>query len=296
MEMPRGCQARLSEPPRPPSEPRHKAPPGSTDCHCHMFGPQSRYKLSPTRGYTPAAESDIKSYLATANTLGIERMILVQPVAYGTDHACTLDSIEIFGRHRTRAIAVIDENFSEATLRGMDQRGFCGARINSITPNSTGLDHLDSVVGLIAPFGWHLQLFVDGAELPELETKILSLPVPVVIDHMGGIPVDHGMNGPEFQALLRLLDSGKCWVKLCGYRSSAAGPPYADLLELAQALIREAPERCVWGTDWPHINMFGDLHPDDGKMLDLLYDWAPDPGKLHRILVDNPAQLYGFKA
>ena len=261
-----------------------------------MLGPQSRYKLSPTRGYTPAPESNIKTYTAMAETLGIERMVIVQPVAYGMDHACTLDSIEIFGRHRTRAVAVIDENFSEATLRGMDERGFCGARINNITPNSTGTAHLEPVVRLIAPLGWHVQLFVRGAELPELEKRILALPVPAVIDHMGQIPTSRGTDSPEFQCLLRLLDSGKCWVKLCGYRSSVAGPPYADLLAPAQKLIQAAPERCVWGSDWPHTNMFGNLNPDDGKLLDLLYDWAPDPKQLHRILVDNPAELYGFVA
>jgi predicted TIM-barrel fold metal-dependent hydrolase len=296
VDSPRGEQARLSEPPRPASAPRHPSPAGATDCHFHMLGPQNRYKLSPTRGYTPAPESNMRTYLDMANTLGIERMVIVQPVAYGKDHACTLDSIEILGRHRTRAIAVIDESFSEATLRGMDQRGFCGARINSITPNSTGLDHLESVVRLIAPLGWHVQLFVHGAELPDLEKRILSLPVPAVIDHMGQIPTDRGINSPEFLTLLRLLESGKCWVKLCGYRSSVAGPPYADLLEPARKLIETAPERCVWGTDWPHTNMFGSLLPDDGKLLDLLYDWAPDPGQLRRILVENPAQLYGFVA
>jgi predicted TIM-barrel fold metal-dependent hydrolase len=190
---------------------------------------------------------------------------------------------------------VINDTFSEATVRDLDQRGFCATRVNSITSNGTPLNQLQSVARLIAPFGWHLELYTQPEELPGLAQTLLSLPVPVVIDHMGRIPASRGVNNPEFQALLRLLDSGKCWVKLCGYRSSTEGPPYADLLEPARKIVESAPERCVWGTDWPHPGMAGPLLPDDGKLLDLLYDWAPDRGRLHRILVENPAELYGFE-
>jgi predicted TIM-barrel fold metal-dependent hydrolase len=123
---------------------------------------------------------------------------------------------------------------------------------------------------------------------------LLSQPVPVVIDHMGRIPTSSGMDSPEFQTLLRLAGSGKCWVKLTGYRCSVDGPPYADLLAPAQKIIATAPERCIWGSDWPHPRREGPLIPDDGKMLDLLSDWAPDPKDFHRILVDNPVKLYRF--
>jgi predicted TIM-barrel fold metal-dependent hydrolase len=259
-----------------------------------MLGPQERYPLSRTRGYTPAPEANLKNYLQVAETLGLDRMVIVQPVAYGMDHACTVDTLEMLGRHRAKAVAVIDRSFDASAVRRLDEQGFCGARVNSITPNSTGLDQLVDVAWLIAPLGWHVQVFTRDRELSFIENLLPSLPVSVVIDHMGHIPTSRGVESPEFQRLLRLLDSGRCWVKLCGYRSSTQGPPYDDLLPMARTLIERAPERCVWGTDWPHTNMFGRLLPDDGGLLDLFCDWAHGPEQVHRILVDNPAELYGF--
>jgi predicted TIM-barrel fold metal-dependent hydrolase len=261
-----------------------------------MLGPQYSSRLSPTRGYTPPPEANIESYTQVAETLGIDRMVIVQPVAYGQDHTCTCDTIEIFGRNRARAVAVLDRNFDPGKLRELDKVGFCGARVNAITLNSTGLDQLDDVVRLIEPLGWHVQLFVHGEQLPGLKQKIDELPMPVVIDHMGQIPTSRGSDSPEFQTLLRLLDTGKVWVKMCGYRSSMEGPPYADLLKPAQKIIAAAPDRCVWGSDWPHTNMFGPLLPNDATLLNLLYDWTPDEQQQHKILVDNPATLYGFQA
>lgn len=289
-----GVEPPMSEPPLPALKPRQRASPNSTDCHFHIYGPVERYPLSPGRGYTPPPIANISTYLEMANTLGIERMVIVNPTPYGTDHSCTLDSIENFGRHRAKAVAVINDTFSKSTLRDMARRGVCAARVNSVNMNSTPIDQLQTIVKMIIPLGWHLEVYVYGQELPALEKTLLSLPIPFVIDHMGRIPTDHGMNNPAFQTLLRLLDSGNGWIKLCGYRSSAQGPPYADLLEPAQAIIKAAPERCVWGTDWPHPRREGLLLPNDGTLLNLLYDWAPDPEQVHRILVDNPAQLYGF--
>lgn len=278
-----------------PAQPRRPAPKGSADCHFHLFGRPDACKLSPTRGYTPAPGSELGDYILVAETLGIDRMVIVQPAAYGTDHKCALDSIELLGRHRTRAIGIVDDSVSNCDLKTMDERGFRGARINSITKNSTGIDQLQDVVRRIAPLGWHIQLFVHGMELPNLASLLVSLPVPVVIDHMGQIPTDRGLESTEFKTLLRVLDSGNCWVKLCGYRCSTVGPPYSDLLEPARKIIQTAPERCVWGTDWPHTKMFGRLLPNDADLLNLLYDWAPDERQLRRILVENPERLYGFE-
>jgi predicted TIM-barrel fold metal-dependent hydrolase len=284
----------MSVPPIPASKPRHRAPANSTDCHFHIYGPVERYPLSEGRGYTPPPIANIKTYLEMANTLGIERMVIVNPTPYGTDHRCTADTIEQFGRQRAKAVAVVDESFTESDLRDLAKKGFCAARVNSVNTNSTPVSKLQTIVKMIEPLGWHLELYVEGKELPGLERTLLSLPMPVVIDHMGRIPTDQGIDNPEFQTLLRLLSTGKVWIKLCGYRSSVQGPPYADLLESAQTIIKVAPDRCIWGTDWPHPRREGPLLPDDGKLLDLLYDWAPDPKQLHRILVDNPAKLYGF--
>lgn len=284
-----------SEPPRTASKPRQKAPAGSTDCHFHIFGPVEEYPLSPSRGYTPSPEAHLDTYATMAQTLGLERMVIVNPTPYGTDHRCTADCLRKFGPSRAKGVAVINRTFSKDAIRDLSESGFCAARVNSVNTNTTPVDQIEWVAETVAPFGWHVELYVEGSELPRLADTIMSLPVSaVVIDHMGRIPTDRGTNCPEFQTLLRLLDSGKCWIKLCGYRSSIEGPPYADLLAPARKIIESAPERCVWGTDWPHPRRSGDLLPDDGKLLDLLYDWAPSTRDLHRILVDNPARLYRF--
>ena len=249
----------LSPAPLTASKPRQKAPAGAIDCHFHIFGPPDRYPLDPTRLYTPNPQANIKTYQAMAETLGIERMVIVNPTPYGTDTRCTIDSIEIFGRDRAKAVAVVNDTVSDATLRDLDQKGFCAARVNSLMTNSTPVSELQTVVRRIAPLGWHLEVYIAGEELPGLEQTLLSLPVPVVIDHMGRIPTTRGINSPEFQTLLRLLSSGKCYVKLCGYRSSVQGPPYADLagagtedychragaLRLGYRLAAPAPRRSV---------------------------------------------------
>lgn len=284
----------ISEAPLTPSKPRLKAPPNSTDCHFHVFGPADRYALSPRRGYTPSPEANIHTYQALAKTLGLERVVIVNPTPYGTDHQCTIDSIEIFGRDRARAVALVNEGFTPKMLKDLAEKRFCAARVNNVNSNSTPVEELKTIVKMIEPLGWHLEVYVEGAALPALEQVLLSLPVPFVIDHMGRVPSNLRLDHPQFQSLLRLISSGKGWVKLCGYRSSVEGPPYADVLPQAQKLIQTAPERCVWGTDWPHPRRFGALNPDAGKLLDLLYDWAPDPKQLHRILVENPAKLYRF--
>jgi predicted TIM-barrel fold metal-dependent hydrolase len=287
-------QPPLSPPPLAAKKPKHRGPKGSTDCHFHIFGPHDRYALSPGRGYTPSEESNIRTYQTMADTVGIDRMVIVNPTPYGKDHTATIDSIEIFGRDRTRAVAVIDESFSDATLRGFASRGFVAARVNDVNTNTTRVSKLDEIVPRIAPLGWHLEVYVEGSALPGLEAKLLSLPVPFVIDHMGRIPTSRGIDSPEFKSLLRLLESGKCWIKLCGYRSSVQGPPYDDLLEEAQKIIAIAPDKCVWGTDWPHPRREGPLLPDDGTLIDLLYDWSGNDEQFHRILVENPAKLYHF--
>lgn len=283
-----------SQAPLPASRPRFRAPAGATDCHFHIFGPQDRYPLNSIREYTPSPTASLDAYLALASTLGIERMVVVHPTPYGIDHRCTIDSIEILGSHRTKGVALINDSIAPATLLDMDRRGFCAARVNSVARNGTPVSQLPAVARLVAPLGWHVEVYVEGKQLPNLADTLLSQPVPVVIDHIGLIPTNRGVNSAEFLTLLRLLSSGKCWVKLCGYRSSSAGPPYADLLAPVQKIIETAPERCVWGSDWPHSRREGPLMPDDGKLLDLLYDWAPSPQNLHRILVSNPAKLYRF--
>ena len=274
------------------SRPDWQPPPGGVDCHMHIFGPYGRYPLSPGRSYTPP-EASIAQYRAMLDTLGLHRTIIVQPSIYGTDNAVTLDAVAAIGPTRARAVVVVDDSFGPDALADMAARGACGVRFNAVSGNGTPLAQLEALAARIAPLGWHLQLYTHAAQLPELEPILAHLPVPVVLDHMGGCKAADGLESPAFQALLRLLRTG-AWVKLSGYRSSA-GHPYADVAPLARALIAAAPERCLWGTDWPHPSLASPEDvPDDGHLLTLLGQWAPDAAHRRAILVDNPACLYGF--
>jgi len=274
------------------STPARLAPPGACDCHFHIFGPHDRYPMSPGRAYTPP-EATMADYDTIRTTLGLQRFVVVQPSIYGIDNRCTLDAVAAFGPARARAVAVIDDSFDAAALASLHAAGVRGVRFNAVSGNGTPLEQLATLAGRIAPLGWHLQLYLHGGALPDLAPVLAALPVPVVIDHMGQVASVKGVAHPEFQALRRLLDGGHAWVKLCGYRSSSAGYPFHDMLDQARALIAAAPERCLWGTDWPHPNFMGTM-PDDGALLDLLGEWAGSERQRHRILVDNPAVLYGF--
>jgi predicted TIM-barrel fold metal-dependent hydrolase len=259
----------------------------------HIFGPYDRYPLSPGRSYTPP-EASVAMYEDLLATLGFRRTVIVQPSIYGTDNAVTLDAVQAIGQDRARAVVVVDDAVTPEQLRAMHDQGARGVRFNAVSGNGTPLEQLGALVAKIAPLGWHLQLYAHAAEILALEATLARMPIPVVIDHMGGIKAaEGGVDSPAFAALLRLLKGG-AWAKLCGYRSSA-GHPYRDVSAMARAMIAAAPDRCVWGTDWPHPSLFPPLEmPDDGHLLDLLGEWAPEAAQRQAILVDNPARLYGF--
>jgi len=275
------------------SRPNWQPPANSADCHMHIFGPYDRYPLSPGRGYTPP-EASIAQYLEMLATIGLSRTVVVQPSVYGTENAVTLEAVEALGFDRARAVVVVDEECDAASLQAMHRRGARGVRFNAVSGNGTPLEQLEGLAERVAPLGWHIQLYTHGAELLALEPVLARLPVTVVIDHMGGVrTAEGGAESPAFKALLRLLERG-AWAKLCGYRSSS-GQPYADVLPMARAMIAAAPDRCVWGTDWPHPSLHSPEEvPDDGHLLDLLAQWAPEEAQRRAILVDNPARLYGF--
>jgi predicted TIM-barrel fold metal-dependent hydrolase len=275
------------------SRPSWRAPPGAVDCHCHVFGPFDRYPLSPGRSYTPP-EASVAQYLDMLGTIGLSRTAIVQPSIYGTENAVSLDAVETIGLDRARAVVVVDDGFGAAELAAMGERGARGVRFNAVSGNGTPVEQLERLAERIAPLGWHVQLYAHGAEMVDLEPVLRRLPVPVVVDHMGGVKAaEGGVEHPGFRALLRLLEGG-AWAKLCGYRSSS-GPPYADVAPMARAILSAAPERSVWGTDWPHPSLGSPSEvPDDGVLLDALGVWAPDEGTRRAVLVDNPARLYGF--
>ena len=276
------------------SRPRRRSPPGGTDCHFHIIGPHDRYPFIANRAYTPP-DALVPHYQDMARTLGIERMVVVQPSVYGHDNRCTLDAVELLGRRNTRAIVVIDDSIKDATLKEMDAQGTVGIRVNTVLAGGTPPEQITSLGRRLAPLGWHIQVWSHGEQLLGLAPLLERLPVPVVLDHMGGVQSNRGLDSPEFQAMMRLLDTGKTYVKISGYRSSSQGYPYADVAPIARKLIAAAPERMVWGTDWPHPSLFGNTHmPDDGQLLDMLQEWDSSETLWQKILVDNPARLYGF--
>lgn len=272
--------------------PRVRAPAGSCDCHFHVFGDPRLYPFSMPRDYTPP-QAPLEAWQNMAGVLGLERMVIVQPSVYGIDNTCTLDALKTVGSKKARAVVVLNNEVSDHELERLDGCGVRGVRFNLVNTGGLTPDLMNSLAHRIAPLGWHLQFYVDGRQLPEIGTMIEKLATPVVIDHMGQVRRDSPTYDEELAALLRLMSNGKTWVKLCGYRASTLTYPYDDVAPLARALIDAAPERCVWGTDWPHPGLQSGM-PDDGALLDLLSTWAPSTALRDQILVRNPARLYGF--
>lgn len=285
----------LCQPPRAVTRrPTLVAPAGTCDSHCHIIGPATRYPVSPNRSFT-APDALVDDYLRMAGTLGIERMIIVQPSFYGADNSCTVDAIAALGQHRARGVAMVEPTISESALAALDAGGIRAARFITTAGGGASIADLETVARKIAPFGWHVELYVPPVSWPEILPVLDRLPVPAVLDHMAALSADPVRNDPAVvKAILRLLEAEKAWVKLCGYRASVAGHPYADVVGLAKSLIAHAPSRCVWGSDWPHTNITGHM-PDDGDLLDLMLDWEPDEAVRKAILADNPARLYGFE-
>jgi predicted TIM-barrel fold metal-dependent hydrolase len=271
--------------------PRQKAPALTCDCHFHIFGPYDKYPLSPGRTYNPPPAL-VPDYLAMAEMLGIQRMVVVQASVSGTDNAVTLDAVRQFGQHRARAVAVIDAGFTDAMLRQMHDGGVRGVRFNLSSGNGTPIDQLEPIARRLAPLGWHIQVYTEGETLAEMAPTLAKLPVPIVIDHCGGVKAGLGLDHPQFHALLRLLDLGNAWIKVCSYRVSSTGQPWADPAPNVKEFVARYPERCVWGTDWPHPQM--NPSPEAGLLLDQFFEWTPDATVRQRILVDNAAKLYGF--
>lgn len=275
-----------------PGKPKIVVPPNACDCHAHIIGPGAQYPFAAGRSYTPP-EAPRVAYQRMLTALGLQRAVIVQPSFYGTDNRCTYDAIVESGG-AWHAVAVLNPDTPTKEMQRLHDAGFRGARINLIYKGGVTVDTLEPLAKLIAPFNWHLELLTDGRDLVELAPRLRRLPVRVEIDHIGRVPANLGVSNPGFQALLGLLREGNCWVKLSGgYLTSAGAFPYEDVAPMAKALVEAAPERLVWGSDWPHQSCKTAV-PKDAGLLDLLGTWAPDVKVRNRILADNAAALYDF--
>jgi len=286
-------------PPDPhPHAPAFMVPQGACDCHAHICGPQSHYGYVPERIYTPP-DALLPAYDGLLTALAVARAVLVQPSFHGTDNRAMLSAMRA-SRRPMRGVAVLDDDVEERELIALHETGVRGARLN-IVDVKTGkgelpLQKIKALAERIAPFGWHIEFLMHVDEFPDLDRMLGGLPVEFVFGHLGYVRADKGVTTPGFQALLRLMRDRRAWVKLTGpYRISCGPLPHADTNPFAAALVETAPDRLVWGSDWPHVKVTWDIAmPNDGDLLDLLATWVPDAGLRHKVLVENPARLYGF--
>jgi 2-pyrone-4,6-dicarboxylate lactonase len=273
--------------------PRYTPPPGACDAHCHIWGPAARFPFAEGRPFTPPdrGKEDLAALYAR---LGIERSVIVQAIVHGTDNGAMLDAIASSGG-RYRGVALVDDSFDERALEALHEGGVRGVRFGFVKHLKArpDLGFFRRIVARIAPLGWHAQIHLDAADLIELREELDALRIPFVIDHMGRVDAAGGVEQPAFLALLEQVRRENCWVKVSGAdRVSTAGPPFHDALPFAGALIAAAPDRVLWGTDFPHSNP-RHIVEDDASLLELLPLMADQAG-LERLLVKNPARLYGF--
>ncbi|HWX71169.1 MAG TPA: amidohydrolase family protein [Xanthobacteraceae bacterium] len=285
-------------------------PSGACDCHTHIFGDPQKFPFFAGRVYTPEPASP-EEMAALHKSLHIERVVIVTPSVYGTDNSATLYGMKARGA-TARGVAVIDDKTPESELDAMNAAGIRGIRINlatgGITDPAVARLRLQAAIDRAKGHNWHVQIYSNLPVIAALKSELAQSPVPLVLDHFAGAQAALGVDQPGFADVVELVRNGKTYVKISGaYRASKAAPDYADVLPFAKALIAANPDRLVWGTDWPHPDAVTppgkkptDVTPllqiDDGRLLNLLAVWTPDAAIRQRILVANPARLYGFDA
>ncbi|RQR70962.1 MULTISPECIES: amidohydrolase [unclassified Burkholderia] len=273
------------------TRPSFDVPFGAVDTHAHVISGHHEHPMVAARSYTPPPAPEEK-YLTMLDMLGMTYGVLVQISVYGTDNRYMLDVLRR-NPNRLRGIAVVSPDIGDSELETLHAAGVRGLRINVLFGGGIGFDAMERLAHRIKPFGWHMQFLMDARTLPELMPRMATLPVPGVIDHMGHMPVSDGLDTPGVTALRRLVVDHGYWVKLSGaYRISERFETFDDVVPIARMLINDAPERMVWGSDWPHVSQ--SRTPDTGRLLGLLAEWAPAADVRHQILVSNPACLYGF--
>jgi len=284
-------------PDRNPRKPKLALPRGAVDTHVHVFAP--RYKLSPDRGYNPP-DSTLGDLKHLHTTLGIERVVFTQPSVYGVDNSAILDAMAALNAeapNRARAVVAVTMDIGDDELATLDARGARGVRLN--TDNKGGMPieitAIPDLAARIAPFGWHIEFLFPGSDIIALMPTLAAVKVPISIAHFAYQSATAGVSAPGFKALIELLRRGNTWVKISGANRISATdlPPYDDVKPMAQTLIEAAPDRIMWGTDWPHPNKYV-VNPNDGDLVDAFGDWVTDEEMRRRIMVDNPAGFYRF--
>ena len=272
-------------------KPKFKLPPGATDAHCHVFGPGDKFPYAPNRRYTP--EDAPKEMLAALHAhLGVARTVIVQASCHGSDNRAMLDAIADDPAN-IKGVSIVDNSFGDAEYKTLHDGGVRAARFNFVkhlggTPDMA-LFH--RTADRIKEMGWHIVLHLDAPDIIPLSDMIRKLPLPFVIDHMGRVPGKDGVDQPPLKALLELAKLENCWIKVCG-SERISFPPYAEAVPIAQAIMAAAPDRVMWGTDFPHPNPSHEA--DEADLVDLVPQFTADAGLQKKILVDNPARLYGF--
>jgi predicted TIM-barrel fold metal-dependent hydrolase len=273
--------------------PHFRPPPLACDAHCHVFGPAAKFPFPPSAPYVPE-DAPFEALQKLHAHLGLQRAVIVHASCHGSDMRVTLDAIARSGG-RYRGTAIIDESFGDPDFQAMHDGGIRAVRFNFVKHlgGRPDMELFKRTVERLKAMGWHLILHLDATDLVEFKNIFQKLPIPFVIDHMGRVKASDGLDQPPFKVLLEFMKLEHCWVKICGpERVSSLGPPFTDAVPFAQALVAAAPDRILWGTDWPHPNV--KWVPDDRALMDLFATMVPEPSLQARILVDNPARLYGF--
>ena len=283
---------KILPPPDPnPVKPKYTPPPRACDGHCHIFGPASRFPYAPDRRYTPQ-DAGRETLAALHRHLGLERAILVQASCHGTDNNAMLDALE-WSKGRWRGVAMVKKDVTDLELTTLHVAGVRGVRFNFVAHlgGAPDLKNVQAVIARVTPLGWHIQLHLDAEDIETYRDFLKSLRVPFIIDHMGRVEAKHGLDQKPFRHLLELMKNELAWIKVSGpERVSSAGKPFHDAMPFARALIAAAPDRVLWGTDFPHPNV--KWMPNDGELVDLFAATVPDDATRKKILVDNPARLY----
>jgi 2-pyrone-4,6-dicarboxylate lactonase len=285
---------------RSPSAPRFTLPPGTVDAHCHVFGPGSRFPYADGRTYTPC-DAGREDLFALRDRLGVSRNVIVQATCHGADNSAMLDAVAAAGG-RARGVATVRPEVGDAELGRLHDAGVRGVRFTFLARlgAAAARDGLAAIARRVAPLGWHIVVYFEAADLPDLEGFLASLPAPLVVDHMGRPDVSRGADGPDFARFLRFAARTGAWVKVsCPERLSLTGPPaldgerapYRDVVPFARRVVEEFPDRVLWGTDWPHPNLT-DHMPDDGLLVDFVPEIAVTDDQRERLLVANPMRLY----